>query len=30
MSQAGAGTVKGAHTDDSLKNAETDMKVFPI
>lgn len=28
MSQAGAGTVKGAHTDDSLQTAETDLKVF--
>lgn len=28
MSQAGVGTVKGAHTDDSLQAAETDLKVF--
>jgi Family of unknown function (DUF5923)/Protein of unknown function (DUF4449) len=30
MSQAGAGTVKGAHTDDSLQIAETDLKVFSL
>ncbi|KAL9113147.1 MAG: hypothetical protein Q9227_002759 [Pyrenula ochraceoflavens] len=28
MSTAGAGTVKGAHTDESLKTAETDLKTL--
>lgn len=28
MSQAGAGTVKGAHADDSLQAAETDLKTL--
>jgi hypothetical protein len=27
LSQQGAGTVKGAHTDDSLRVAETDLRV---
>ena len=28
VGQAGAGTVKGAHTDNALQNAEADLKVF--